>query len=753
MIIEISIRDTASYGSDAQHIKPCKQVNYIYGANGAGKTTISRVINNPDSFPNCGIVWSNGREVSRYVYNCDFIKQNYRGTLDGIFTLGESSKELLDAIEKAKNKAQSLASAIAAIRSTLRGQDDDPGKEAELKALRSSFDDTCWQIKQRHDEAFQNIFQGLRASRTAFADKLLYEFEHNQSPLGTIEQLKEKSAIVYKSGTEIEDLIEAPDFTELKNIEADPTLATRIVGKGDVNLAGLIAKLNSSDWVSAGRAYWDRSKPHCPFCQEEVTADLSKSLEDYFDEEFTAQIKALDSITERYQSQCTAASQSLEGLITKLQPYFNSEQLADIEGRLNSILSSNRARIKEKRKEPTLSIKLEQVRDVTDEIERLVREANELISKQNVIKRNITDERKTLSGSVWKFIIEENRSEIEKYLGAKAALDRAIGKLSARLSECEKGYSETESELARLQRKTTSAQPTVIEINSLLKSFGFTNFKLKTAGEHDHLYKLIRHDGTDASDTLSEGERTFITFLYFYQLVRGSKSPEGVLGDRIVVIDDPVASLDSDVLFIVSTLIRSLVEEATQHRSNIRQVFVLTHNVYFHKEITFDRARNKECKHFETFWIVRRGGASSTITNYNYNPIKTSYELLWAEVRKATPASSTIHNTLRRIIENYFKILGGINPSSIIDLFEGRDKQICASLFSWVNDGSHSVYDDLYVAMDEGVVEVYLRVFRSIFDKSKHSEHYNMMMGLGQNEDLSENSNPKHLDRLVSEAS
>jgi wobble nucleotide-excising tRNase len=103
--------------------------------------------------------------------------------------------------------------------------------------------------------------------------------------------------------------------------------------------------------------------------------------------------------------------------------------------------------------------------------------------------------------------------------------------------------------------------------------------------------------------------------------------------------------------------------------------------------------------------------------------------LLWAEVRKPEHANLAIQNTLRRILENYFKILGGINFDELCAMFEGREKIICKSLCSWVHDGSHYAHDDLYVSTDDTMVDSYLRVFRKIFNKSGHSAHYKMMMG------------------------
>lgn len=69
--------------------------------------------------------------------------------------------------------------------------------------------------------------------------------------------------------------------------------------------------------------------------------------------------------------------------------------------------------------------------------------------------------------------------------------------------------------------------------------------------------------------------------------IKGSNSESGMTSDRVVVFDDPVSSLDSEILFIVSSLIKGIFEEIRNGTGHIKQVFMLTHNVYFHKEVTF----------------------------------------------------------------------------------------------------------------------------------------------------------------------
>ena len=83
---------------------------------------------------------------------------------------------------------------------------------------------------------------------------------------------------------------------------------------------------------------------------------------------------------------------------------------------------------------------------------------------------------------------------------------------------------------------------------------------------------------------------------------------------------------------------------------------------------------------------------------------------------------------MRRILEHYFMVIGSINYERCINEIEGSDKIICKSLVSLINEGSHSVFDDFIFAPDDSDIENYKRVFRLVFEKLGHIDHYNMMM-------------------------
>src|SRR6202022_3501057 len=100
-------------------------------------------------------------------------------------------------------------------------------------------------------------------------------------------------------------------------------------------------------------------------------------------------------------------------------------------------------------------------------------------------------------------------------------------------------------------------------------------------------------------------------------------------------------------------LIKSLCDEVREAKGTIKQIFVLTHNVYFHKEVTFNPKRKNGALIEEAFWTVNKIADHSRLKRHGDNPIKTSYELLWSEVRTPNGSSQNLQNTLRRILESY----------------------------------------------------------------------------------------------------
>src|SRR5699024_7298383 len=101
MIESITITDVASYTGLPAILNGLSQINFVYGSNGSGKTTISRIIADQASHPTCTVGWKGGFPVQAMVYNRDFVERNFDQSTDlkGVFTLGENQAETLGKIK------------------------------------------------------------------------------------------------------------------------------------------------------------------------------------------------------------------------------------------------------------------------------------------------------------------------------------------------------------------------------------------------------------------------------------------------------------------------------------------------------------------------------------------------------------------------------------------------------------------------------------------------------------------------------
>jgi wobble nucleotide-excising tRNase len=733
MIESIQIAGEASYESKPESLHSLSKINFFYGSNGSGKTTISRVVADVDSFPSCSVNWKDGAVLKTMVYNRDFVHENFSPSTGpkGIFTLGKNDIDTLNKITSAKDEHDAYATKIGKLKVSLSGEDGSSGKTGELVTAEDQFKEKCWLAYTKHKQKLTNAFDGFRNSKDSFRDKVLRERTSNSAPLLALSALEAKATTVFGTTPTVEPLVATIQAGKLVDYESDPVLSKRVIGKGDVDIAAMINKLGNSDWVREGRSFYDVNESTCPFCQQSTAAAFAQSLNEYFDETFTTDTAAIAMLFSNYSTDAERLQQEISQVIAAQSRFLDTENVKREKELLDSKITINIQKLTSKKKEPSQIVELEPIDNVASAIVAAIGEANVQIASHNKTVANLAQERRSLTAQVWKYLIDADlKADLAAYDTRTAALTAAINGMNSSIEAATKEMRAKDIEIRDLEKDATSTQPTVDGINLLLSSFGFRGFSLAKAGS-GNFYKLIRADGADAKETLSEGERTFVTFLYFYHLLKGSNSESGITTDRIVVFDDPVSSLDSDILFLVGSLIKGLFDEVRTGVGHIKQIFVLTHNVYFHKEVTFNprRSGNKAMKSEETFWVVRKVNLASKLEHHECNPIKTSYELLWSEVRRPDRSNLTIQNTLRRILENYFKILGGVDLNDLNAKFDGEEKLICKSLISWVNDGSHFSHDDLYVSINDSMIEPYLNVFRDIFKKSDHMAHYKMMMG------------------------
>lgn len=734
MIKSINMKNCATYPIEGAIIENCQKINFFYGPNGSGKSTISNFLYNQNDpkYSMCEIDWENNTCIDIVVYNREFRNRHFKEDIEGIFTLGEATIEevaVLDEMKKERDKKQE---------EYLNRKNSLNKKKEEEKELKDEFRDDVWNIIFKKNETyFQEAFSGLRNSKEKFRDEVINRYKESHSSSETRESLMKRSNTLFSKKPEKYNVISisVDEFaSELSEIEKDSIWGKIVVGNQDISISRLIEHLDNADWVNKGRSYIG-DNGICPFCQQKtITTDLEQQLNAFFSGEYERDIQHIRELIEKYRS-------ASEILIAKFDTLTENEFMVSIGDldvskyntlleSLKLLLTSALEKMLSKEKEASKKIVLMESREKINELLAIISNANTNIIAHNKIVDNYNGEKKKLVDAVWEFLMTEQVTLISEYFNKLNSFEKAKKGIEKSIVSCKEQLDEFENKIFEAGKNITSVQPTVDEINRSLKAYGFTNFQIVPSPRKENSYQIQRMDGTLATNTLSEGEETFISFLYFLQFAKGSIDVSKISSKKILVLDDPICSLDSTVLYIVSSMVKSLIKEIRDGMSDVEQIFILTHNVFFHKEASFIDGRTKVLNDVN-YWIISKDNNMTSVRAFEKNnPIKTSYELLWQELKTNTMASLvTTQNIMRRILENYFSILGKEIDEKIINSFDTlEDKMICRSLISWINDGSHSIPDDLYIDSYTDSIERYKITFKKIFVKMDQEEHYNMMM-------------------------
>lgn len=735
MIRSIKMKNCATYPSVGALIENCQKINFFYGPNGSGKSTISNYLQSPTDlqYRECEIEWENGAAVDVVVYNREFRVKNFKENIAGVFTLGQATIEDIQALEKMKEQRTQKNEDYTTRGDTLKKKIQD---EIDFKA---TFRDTVWErILKPNEIEFQEAFSGFRNNKERFRDEVLRRFQLSHSSNESRDNLLSRAKTLFSKKPEkcvnipfaLDDIV-----AQITEIETSDIWGKVIVGNKDLPIGHLIEVLDNADWVNQGRKHI-REDGICPFCQKQtISNELKNQLDAFFSGEYEEDVNLIKRFINTYSSQTDELLRRINALRTSLSSYpaanIDLNKLDSIIELFNGHFSKNKAGMLIKEKEPGRTILLTETYATIDLLQKLVIAGNNAITKHNEMVDNYTAEKNTLVSDIWTFLMDENEALITGYLNDIDNFNKAKRGIQKGLDDCKKQLDDLDGKIIEAGKNITSVQPTVDEINRSLKSYGFTNFKIVPSPAQANAYQIQRMDGTLATNTLSEGEETFISFLYFLQFAKGSIDVSRVSNRKVLVLDDPICSLDSTVLYIVSSLVKSLIKDIREGSSDVEQIFILTHNVFFHKETAFIDRRIDICNDIY-YWTISKDNNVSTIKAHERsNPIKTSYELLWQELKSNTNASLiTTQNIMRRILENYFSILGKTKDDTIVDSFSTiEEKMICRSLLSWINDGSHTIPDDLYIDSYTDSIERYKQIFREVFVKMGHEAHYKMMMG------------------------
>lgn len=778
MITEVDLSGTPCFAPGAV-LKDLKKVNFIFGPNGTGKTSITRILSEgPDDDRITLAEESSTREI--LVLNSKYIEETFQETENGIFFLGKQSIANQNDIENKKKDREALREEIELLKSNIESAEDDQS-EAEETLL-----STIWNNKKIVPEQLSSCLDGYNKRRTKLRDKVKDIRQNTLPPEDTFPTTLDELAAQEKglltttleTASRVRAIPRLPqDLKDLPDL-----LRTPLIPAADSPLSELISQIQHSDWVRDGKQIMDTHQDilgdRCPFCQQQAPQDFSENIAKLWD-------RSYDDAVARLQSRLATLELSLQQLsnfkseISKHQlkdvaEYSQSAQLDTIE----NALSTSHALLVKKLDKQSQSFDAPEEWDIdafSSTLRQLGERLNTLVNEHNAKVNDQDNLRREFEEQFWRVFSHHTCHSafkaFDSIVGGETGTAARIVALEEQIAEKDKKRKDLTNLIKVAEQSRRDIHPAIEHINRALSGIGMTSFELGASTDDfitGHLPNSTQRDGyillrtnkygrkerTDVK-TLSDGERNLICFLYFFHQFH--KNADNTDKKFTVVIDDPVNAMDGLSSFITSGYIRELISEVLvlgKHKAHkyVDQLIILTHSTRFHMEAAYKIEKtNGNCAFYTIERVLSPADhdrhAKSVVSGpFDDSKIHSEYALLWEEVRRAwnilnsapVDAKSTgdpraqisplIGNTMRRIIESYLIHLCGIG--SITELGESSDAATRA-LMAFTNNNSHDAFDMDLHAVHNLTIDQLFHAFEQIFTEHGAADHYNMMMRKG----------------------
>lgn len=693
--------------------------NIIYGENGSGKTTLSRLFalldrgEHPDHpeldysiSTDSGSV-SAGQSMARKVrvFNAEYVEEHL-GRFDGpvrpILIVGKENRALAAEVVAERGAYYRRVDGITAAQKSQEKLTTDKGKIFSAIAKTIGEATSGGTLRQYRKPDAETAFAKLTAP------SLLSE-----------DDLEANRATVHQEQLEYVPALELPIISKEMQAVVHALLA-RTAQSGA--LASLARNPELSAWVEQGLGiHRHLGTETCAFCEQSMPAGRIDLIAQHFgieDQRLKADIETAISTIDQFAS-------SLEKLQPAASSALYSELRTSYAGRIDEFeaarstvlveLAGINSALSEKLLNRSVASDATIVLDLTH-LASAVAQLNAILSSHNDKTKSFdaakAAARSAVEGhylsSVWDQVKEFDRLIVEQQAIARGLNDGTLDETDSRT------LSDLKASFENKQARVSSAHVGGAELTEKLQAFlGRSDLQLESAQDG---YRVLRRG--QAAKRLSEGEKTAIAFLHF--VVRlGDQDFD--LNEGIVVIDDPVSSLDSSAMYQAFGFLKNAVKDA-------KQVFLLTHNFEF-LQLLINWLKNMKKNVKRGYFMVvckeEVGGRSASIipldkllldhtTEYHY-----LFKLLYGFKSDGTIlAAYHIPNVARKVLETFLEF-NVPSEGSLYQRIEAIDfdAQKKTAIYKFANDLSHATgkgFDPALVSEAQKNVTALLEMIKAV---------------------------------------
>lgn len=549
------------------------RINVIYGPNGTGKTSLSGALDglrnaaDGEGYKRLSVTLDEGGVAKTtngadnplfdriHVFSEHFVDRNHKFTpaeaeMAAVLTIGEKAKDAEEKLEILREQQKAKTS------------ERDAASGAE-RAAHQAVDTAYGQVSQQVVDAASKA-GGRYHSRSNFSAGVVktgFGGSHKDWVELSDDELQQRTGVINADKAEglslSELVVSVPEGFQERVVTALGATPTTII------LDTLQAHPSAATWVDQGRHHHE-GLDICIFCGSPLTKERRSLIDQHFSDavqNLQAELREISTVLGSVGTRADSAVRALpsKGLfLTDLRLRYDAsaKTLVDELAALNKWSTELNQRVQDKLANVLTAVDSEVAEPPTvmgEGFLKLREEHNERVSKHDELVQAAA---KAIELHYLKNA-EDRVAEHQKKATEQRALATQAGEELEEISHQITSLEEVDGD------PTPSAKVLTEEVARLLgrNELKFTAFEGK--------YKVTR-DGEPALG-LSVGERSAIALVHFLESVARFDASRG---KPIVVIDDPVSSLDSEVFMGVSTYIwnEAIVKD------HVEQLILLTHN-------------------------------------------------------------------------------------------------------------------------------------------------------------------------------
>ncbi|GAA9352451.1 AAA family ATPase [Helicobacter pylori] len=732
-------------GLDAIEMGEFKDYNVIFGSNGCGKTSLTRAFE---------LLISKNKHIEKYrtistaespsiefeckdgsykiepnnnigvpsfkveIYNSDFLHNNapfnsefgFKKLDDGVIilegsVLGEETKEI--------NQLKNCREKVEKRQKKIKDENNTETLSAEQESKIKEYDEEIEKIRKEVTSKIKITLDDIKINNICEVSK--DDFKVQEDALTNLEKDFDELDKAMKKFDDLKEMELPKDYQTIK--DKLESLFSFDIDKE----AGQVSEEIKEHISKVGREFIEKGielqkempNNKCPFCAQEITNNIIQDYTNYFN-------KSIE--------QFKQDSLEVSGTLKKILEQWNIKEILQSFERFEPFMKKDFSTNKESLKNALEQIKvlLEKLQKEVgkkggvknekefQEIDKKLSENYEKLQKCVNETRNILNQKKEQKEKLEKLKTELKEARIKKAKHDSYDSQKSKREAERKLSVLERGHKRLNRLLEKIDKKLKELydqkRPDIETINNYLKALNLPKYSL------DKNYRIVLNsdalENSEAKIILSDGEKTTLAFAYFLARLKLFYKKEN-LKNLVVVIDDPISSLDEQRIYnttcLVAKINQELAREKLSNNEEKAQVFVLTHNHTF-----MARLINMVGKHARYFQLERHQGQLKIVCKDKVKGyFDTFYLLLFKEVyafakkeKVQDDFNEAINygNKIRILLESFLKInfidsflgeksaFGGDKIKKLIETADGEVKLNFSKLpFS---ENEHSIIED-----------------------------------------------------------